>query len=135
MAVVTFDATAFKVRYPLFSAVSDSLLSACFDESGLYLSNTDTSPVQNYEKRQSLLWMLTAHIAFLGGALAVGGQPQPVGRVASAGEGSVNASFDYVTATPGSGAWFNQTQWGAAFWQATSNLRSFRYASRPTVIT
>jgi hypothetical protein len=135
MAVVVFDPAAFKVRYPLFAAVSDALLSACFDESGMYLSNADTSPVQSVPVRTQLLWMLTAHIAFLGGALNVDKSPQPVGRVSQAAEGSVSASFDYVVATPGSGAWFNQTQWGASFWQATSNLRGFRYMPRPTRIT
>ena len=134
MAVVTFDATAFKVRYPLFAVVSDALLSACFDDAGLYLSNTDTSPVQNTTTRQSLLWMLTAHIAYLGGALRAN-QPMPVGRTSQAAEGSVSASFEYMQLTPGTGPWFNQTQWGAAFWQATSNLRGFRYVCRPTVIT
>lgn len=133
MAVVTFDPVAFKVRYPVFASVSDTLLEACFEEAGLYLSNSDASPVQNVARRQSLLWMLTAHIAYLGGTLAADGQPRPVGRISSAAEGSVSASMDYVTATPGSGAWFNQTQWGAAFFQATTSLRGFRYVPRPTV--
>jgi len=133
MTVVVFDATAFKVRYPVFASVNDGLLSACFDESGMYLSNADNSPIQNIPVRTQLLWMLTAHIAFLGGALNADGSAQPVGRVSQAAEGSVSASFDYVTATPGSGAWFNQTQWGASFWQATSSLRGFRYMPRPTL--
>lgn len=132
MTVVVFDATAFKARYPEFSAVSDGLLSGCFDESGLYLSNSDDSPVQNVTNRTMLLWMLTAHIAMLGGALTADGKPLPVGRVANAGEGSVNASFDYMTLTPGTGPWFNQTQYGASFWQATSSLRGMRYIPRPT---
>lgn len=130
MAVVAFDPAAFKARYPAFAAVSDTLLTACFGDAGLYLSNTDASPVQDVARRTSLLWMLTAHIAFLGGALSADGLPKPVGRIASAGEGSVNASFDYPT--PGTAAWFAQTQWGAAFWQATSSLRTFRYVSCPT---
>lgn len=134
MAVVTFDATAFKVRYPLFAGVDDAFLSACFDDAGLYLSNTDTSPVQNVTTRQQLLWMLTAHIAYLNGALNPG-QPMPVGRTSSATEGSVSVGLDYGTMTPGTGPWFNQTQWGASFWQATSSLRGMRYIPRPTVIT
>lgn len=132
MTVVVFDAAAFKARYPEFTAVPDGTLSACFDESGLYLSNTGTSPVQNVTTRTMLLYMLTAHIALLGGALSADGLPRPVGRVSSAGEGSVNASFDYMTATPGTGPWFNQTQYGAAFWQATASLRGMRYVPRPT---
>lgn len=133
MAVVTFVPADFKARYPLFASVSDSLLTACFDDAGLYLSNSDASPVQDVTRRRSLLWMLTAHIAYLGGALAADGQPRPVGRLSSATEGSVSIGTEYTTPTPGSGAWFNQTQWGASFWQATTALRGFRYMPRPTV--
>ena len=130
MPSVTFDATAFKARYLEFAAVADPLLSACFDEAGLYLSNADNSPVQNLTRRAVLLNMLTAHIAALGGALSSDGQPRPVGRVSSATEGSVSASMEYLA--PGSSAWFAQTQYGAAFWQATTSLRGFRYIAQPT---
>jgi len=130
MAVVVFDPAAFKVAYPEFAAVSDGRLTAFFQQAGLYLSNEDNSPVQSISKRTLLLNMLTAHIGILSGALAADGMPLPVGRVASAGEGSVNASLEYMA--PGTQAWFVQTQYGAAFWQATVSLRSFRYIPRPT---
>lgn len=65
-------------------------------------------------------------------ASSSGGQIRPVGRVNTASEGSVSAGFDYTPAEPGSGAWFNQSQYGAAFWQATANLRGMRYSARPT---
>ena len=130
MTAVVFNSAAFKARYPEFAAVRDPLLSACFDEAGLYLSNADNSPVRNLTRRSVLLNMLTAHIAALGGALSSDGQPRPVGRISSATEGSVSASMEYLA--PGSSAWFAQTQYGAAFWQATSSLRGFRYIPRPT---
>jgi hypothetical protein len=133
MAVATFDAAAFKARYPEFTAASNASLSYCFDDAGLYLANTDASPVQDISRRTRLLWMLTAHIATLGGALSADGKPLPVGRVSQAAEGSVSASFDFTPATPGSGAWFAQTAYGAMFWQATVNLRGMRYVSNPTV--
>ena len=130
MTIVAFDPLVFKARYPEFAVVSNVLLSACFTEAGLYLSNTDASPVQSLPRRTLYLNMLTAHIAFMGGALSADGQPRPVGRVSQAGEGSVSASFDY--GTPGTQAWFIQTQYGASFFQATSSLRGFRYFARPT---
>jgi hypothetical protein len=130
MAVVSFNPTAFKTRYPEFTTVADGTLGACFDEATLYLSNTDASPVQDIARRTIYLSMLTAHIAFIGGTLNPGGIPNPVGRVSTAGEGSVSANLEY--STPGSQAWFVQTQYGAAFWQATSSLRGFRYIVQPT---
>lgn len=131
MGVVVFDPAAFKTRYPEFVSVSDALLTAFFTEAGLYLSNTDRSPVQNLTRRALLLNMLTAHIAWINGKLNGGGQPLPVGRTSSATEGSVSVSLEYMQ--PGTQAWFVQSQYGAAFWQATTSLRGFRYRPRPTV--
>ena len=131
MAAVIFNPANFKARYPEFTAVSDDSLTMCFDEATLYLSNSDNSPVQNIARRTTLLNMLTAHVAFLSGKLSADGMPKPVGRVSNASEGSVSAGFEY--ATPGTQAWFVQTQYGASFWQATVNLRSMRYIARPTV--
>jgi hypothetical protein len=130
MAAVVFNAANFKARYPEFASVADAMLGDYFTEAGFYLSNADNSPVRNIDRRTVLLNMLTAHVAFLNGALSADGQPRPVGRVASAGEGSVSASFEY--GTPGTHAWFIQSQYGAAFWQATTALRGFRYRSQPT---
>lgn len=131
MAIAQFSAVAFKARYPEFAAVADIGLSACFDEAGLYLNNTDASPVPLIPRRMTLLNMLTAHIAALGGMLG-DGQAKPVGRVTSAGEGSVSASFDYQVV--GSAAWFAQTQYGASFWQATTSLRGFKYRAGAAMV-
>lgn len=127
----TFNQTAFLARYPEFTAYSTAnpaALPAMFLEAQLYFSIFSNPNALTY------LNMITAHIAFIGGALSADGQTRPVGRVSDASEGSVAASFDYTPATPGSGAWFNQSQYGAAFWQATSSLRGFRYRARPTVV-
>ena len=132
MPAVVFDPAAFKARYPEFAAVANPTLAACFDEAGLYLSNTDNSPVQNLTRRATLLNMLTAHVAYIGGLLSADGMPRPVGRVSQASEGSVSAAFEGVPPTPGSGAWFQQSQYGAAFGQATSSLRGMRYIPCPT---
>lgn len=127
MAIAVFNPAQFIARYPEFTAVSAIRLTALFAEAGLYLSNTDRSPVQNVVRRGMLLNMITAHISYLAGDLSADGQARPVGRVSQAAEGSVSASFEGVPPTPGTGAWYQQSQYGAAFWQATSNLRGFRY--------
>lgn len=131
MTVVVFNPAQFKIEYPEFAAVADARLEFAFSQTPLYLNNDDNSPVQNVAQRTLLLNLLTAHIAVLGGFLAPGGEPQPVGRTSSASEGSVSASLEYKA--PGTAAWFVQTQYGAAFWQATTRYRSFRYSPRATV--
>lgn len=132
MAVVIFDPAAFKAAYPLFVNVSDALLTEYFNIATLYLSNSDCSIVQDIPKRTTLLWLLTAHIAYLSGALNPGGTPGLVGRVSNATEGSVSVATEYPM-SPNS-AWFLQTQWGAIYWQAILSLRSFHYRARPTVV-
>jgi hypothetical protein len=130
MASVVFDATTFKARYPEFVNVDNGLLSLFFDEATLYLSNADNSPVQNLTRRAMLLNMLVAHITVINGKMNANGAPGPVGRISSATEGSVSISTEFHL--PGTHAWFTQSQYGAAFWQATVSLRSFRYISCPT---
>lgn len=131
MTIATFDPVAFKVRYPEFAAVSDAFLAECFLDAGLYLSNTDASPVQDVVRRTRLLWMLTAHIAYLSGILNGDSGVPAGGRIASATEGSVSVGFDLFPAS-GTSAWFNFTPYGAMFYQSTLSLRSFRYYPRPT---
>ncbi len=132
VGVAVFNPQMFLARYPEFSTVGIDSLQAYFSEAALYLSNSPCSIVQDLTKRLVLLNMLTAHIAFLGGALTADGQPRPVGRVNQASQGTVSASFDDSPATPGTGPWFRQSQYGAAFWQATTQYRSATYSPQPT---
>lgn len=137
MAVAQFNLGIFLARYPIFTAfnaANPGALAAMFSEAGFYLNNSDCSIVQDVNKRLVLLNMLTAHIAFIGGALAADGQARPVGVLSSAGEGSVNATFENQQFDPGSPAWYQQSQYGAAFWQATAPYRSMVYSPRATSV-
>lgn len=134
--IATFNYVNFALRYPEFANLPGTKiqqLNLIFtQDAGLYLNNTDCSIVQNITRRTILLNMLTAHIAFLGGMLSADGQALPVGRVSEAHEGTVGASLEYTAPEPGSGPWFNQTAYGAAFWQATTSLRGMHYRPRAT---
>lgn len=136
--IAVWNPGIFLAMYPEFTAAyntnPDTYAAAFNYRTPRFLSNSPTSPVQDVQQRLGLLNMLVAHIRFLAGDLSADGQARPVGRISAAGEGSVNATFDYTPATPGSGAWFNQSQYGAEFWQATSSLRGMRYSPRPTDI-
>lgn len=135
--IAVFNPATFVGRYPEFTAAynaNPTLFASMFAEAGLYLNNTDCSVVQDVNLRGVLLNMLTAHIAFLSGVLTADGQPRPVGRVSAANEGAVGATFDFTPATPGSGPWFNQSAYGAAFWQATTCYRGMKYFAQPTQV-
>ena len=126
MPIVTFDPAKFTVRYPQFAGREPAFLQACFDEAGLYLNNTELSPVTDVAERERLLHMLVAHLVALNAAIEQGNSG--VGRVASASEGSVSVSLDYGAVT-GSQAWYAQTPYGASYWAATSAYRRFRWVS------
>lgn len=124
--VVTFNATDFLARYPEFNPLAPSLLPLYFGEATLYLDNSLSSPVQQIEQRTPLLYMLTAHIAALNGG-ANGQTPQSiVGRINTAAEGSVSVGAD-MGQVPGTAAWYMQTKYGAAYWQATAAYRTTQY--------
>lgn len=132
MATVVFDYAAFILRYPEFSTVTEEVLQLYFAEAGLYCNNSDFSRVVDLAKRALFLNMLTAHIAAMNGSGVSGQGASPlVGRVSQAAEGSVNVQAAYSDAVPGSMAWFVQTKYGAAYWQASAQFRTMQYRPAP----
>ena len=126
MTVAVFDYTTWAARYPELAATVDAALAGIyFDEACLYLNNTDASSVVNAAKRLVLLNMLTAHIA----AMNMPGSSALVGRISNASEGSVSVAADYQA--PGTAAWYAQTKYGAAYWQATVAYRMAKYVAPP----
>lgn len=119
MAVVAFNSTTFKATFPEFATTGNDVLAAYFVEAGFYCNNTDASVVTDVTLRGIILNLLAAHIAKLTAAPLVG-------RVSSAGEGSVNASTTYATPTAGR-AFFDQTQYGARAWQLMGPYRHALY--------
>ena len=127
MAVVTLDIASFRAMYPEFSNVSDAILPFLFDQSTDYLNNTDYSLVDDVVKRERLLYMLMAHLAYVryGDNRKRGGSGM-VGRIASATEGSVSVSSD-LGPIEFRYAWYTQSPYGMDFWQATKVYRMANY--------
>ena len=127
--VVDFVQSDFLARYPEFGALAaaqPTVLGLYFGEATLYLDNTLSSQVQQIEQRTPLLYMLTAHIAALNGGVNGQSAPSLVGRINTATEGSVSVGAD-MGQVPGTAAWYLQTKYGAAYWQATAAYRTARY--------
>jgi hypothetical protein len=122
---VVFDYTAWIARYPELASAAPQA-SMFFAEACLYVDNGPCSRIRDIGTRAMILNMVTAHIAYLNGPEA----SPVVGRIASAGEGSVNMSAD-LAGIPGSAAWFAQTKYGLAAWQAMAAFRTMRYISAP----
>lgn len=79
----------------------------------------------------TLLNLATAHIAAVLSPAANGAAASTlVGRINAATTGSVNVSAE-MNYPPGSASWWNQTKYGAMFWAATAQYRSFQYVAAP----
>lgn len=127
MAIVVLDVPKFRAMFPEFSNLTDAQLPFLFDQSTDYLNNSEYSLVEDAVKRERLLYLLMAHLAYLryGDANGYGGSGM-VGRLSSASEGSVSVSSDagqiefrYM--------WYTQSPYGMDFWQATKVYRMANY--------
>lgn len=127
MAIVTLDIPKFRAMFPEFSNVSDEQLTFLFEQSTDYLNNSDYSLVDDAIKRERLLYLLMAHLAYMryGDEKGNGGSGM-VGRISSATEGSVSVSSD-LGPVEFRYAWYTQSPYGMDFWQATKVYRMANY--------
>lgn len=130
MGVAVFNYAAWSARYPELTGpngVQESLADALFDEAGIYLDNTDGSPVCDVPTRLKLLGMIVAHLAYLEGWTSAGKNPSGfVGRISEASEGSVRVKTADITAS-GTEQWWVQTPYGFSYWSATAQYRTMMY--------
>lgn len=119
---VVFDATEFVIEYREFGDVPISLLRAFFDRACLLVNNSSSTKLTDAERRQSVLYLLTAHIATLWRKDA-----GSVGRVSEATEGSVSAKIEWAGNSNPARAWYEQTQYGVTYLMATAPYRRFSY--------
>ena len=128
--IVTFSYEDWSAAYPeLSNYVFQPQAQQYFNQAQLYCDNTPRSPITDSSvggQRETLLNMLTAHIAALNAPLI--GQPSSplVGRISNATQGSVSVATQYDQPA-GSAQWFSQTKYGAAYWAATAQFRSMTY--------
>lgn len=129
--VVVFDSAEFLAIYPEFTGADPTALGFNFALATLNISNCCGSPVPDPNVRQSLLYLLTAHITALFTPSAQNNNAPPgiVGRISNATEGSVSVGAQFPS-TPES-AWFDQTKYGAQFWAITAVFRTMHYIPAP----
>jgi hypothetical protein len=138
----TFSYPKWIAGFPAFANCSPTQGQAWFDRAGLYCENNVCNPAASAGILETLLYLLTSHLAQLyaprdeNGCPAQSGSPPPpiVGRINSASEGSVSVGAEWDGSGSPSEAFFTQTQYGAEFWQATAQFRTMRYAAQPTVV-
>lgn len=132
LGIVQFDPAEFVAAWPEFAGLSNVQMQNAFNLATLYLANTCQGRVFNAQLRQTLLYLLTAHIAFLNsgtndGAGTVTPPPGVVGRINAASEGTVSVNAEMVATA--SSAFYLQTKYGAQYWDATARFRTAVYVS------
>lgn len=127
MAIVELSIPQFREDYSEFSNVADGKLPLLFEKSTDYLDNTEISLVAQSDKRERLLYLLMAHLAYMryGDKDGKGGSGM-VGRVSSASEGSVSASSE-LGSIEFRNAWYTLSPYGMDYWQATKVYRMANY--------
>lgn len=131
-AVATWDYASFQTTFPAFAtAPTEATLQSYFNMASIWIRNDGTGPVRDPALQQQLMFLLTAHLAQIFNGPDGTGSSGIVGRISSATEGSVTVTTEMESSL--SNAWFMQTPYGAAFWQATAAYRTFaRYIPGPT---
>lgn len=127
---ITFNYTNWALLFPQFSNLNETQVTTLvLPLAEQYCRNDGGGPVTTASTQTNLLNLMVAHVA----QLLFGSTTQPlsplVGRINNASEGSVSVGTDFPT-TPNN-AWFLQTQFGAAFWQASAPYRTMRYIPGP----
>lgn len=136
--VVTFSLSTWTSFYPEFGACSEAQGQNWFNRASFLCGNEPCNPVNGVAGMlESMLYLLTSHIAWLnaprdaqGNPATSGKPPSPiVGRINTASEGSVSVGADMGDANAGSPsqAWYMQTRYGAEYWAASAGVRTAHY--------
>lgn len=124
---VTFNFADWTAMFPEFATVASGAAQGYFSRATMFCKNS-LNPVPDVNSLTILLYLLTSHICFLNNPVTpAGASPStPPGRIASATEGSVSASFE-LQYPPGTASWYNSSKYGAEYYAMTANYRTFRY--------
>ena len=129
-------------EFPEFVAISSPMAQGYFNRASLFCANDNCNPAFPAGILLQLLYLVTAHIAWInaprdadGNPAATGEPGSPlVGRINSAAEGSVNVATEWTGSGSPSETYFTQTKYGAEFWQASAQFRTMRYSPRPILV-
>ena len=139
---VTFVFADWVGQFGEFANVSPTAAQGWFNRASILCDPSINNPASGTPGMvTTLLYLLTAHIAWLNAPRDANGNPaatgQPaspiVGRINTASEGSVSVGADMGDATAGSPsqAWYMTTKYGAEYWYDTAGFRTAGYVPPP----
>jgi hypothetical protein len=126
--VVAFNYANWAALFPEFSTtVTQDQAGVYFQIATGFVRNDGGGPVSSAQTQTDLLNFVTAHLAFLYSGTNTQPSAQLVGRINSAGEGSVNVAADYGSNIGQQMAFWIQSKYGALFWARSAIYRTARY--------
>lgn len=112
----TFNVAQYKLDYPQFVNISNSILTDKYNYIALarsqWVLTYFTDPVQQY------YWscIVLSHILTIDYGFDGSGTGGLIGRISSASEDNVSASSEFNMPISNGSAWWNQTNYGAEIW-------------------
>lgn len=125
MSIPNFDINYFRESYPMYSDISDTILTNLWTEVDVF-----GTPIISYlkpDKQTYYYYVVEAHLAELWKR-----GPGTNGIINSSTQGTVSASF--TVEQTGSILWWNQTSWGAKIATLIKMLGGFRFISCGVVV-
>jgi len=136
--IATFNFNSWIASYPAFACLTPEQGAVYWSLASIFHRNDGFGPVKDATLQQTLMNLMTAHVAQLFCPKGADGQPAAqgavstlTGRIKDASEGSVSASTELASTIGIEQAWFFQTQYGITYWQATAAYRTMRYIPGP----
>lgn len=127
--------------FPEFACLTQTQVEAYFELAGMGPVFNDISNPARCILPQ-LMYLVTAHVAWLMSPKDANGNPATegstaggglVGRISQATQGSVNVTLEMNSSSSGpQEAWWNQTRYGAFAYVAMAGFRTARYTVSPT---
>jgi|11BtaG_2_1085332.scaffolds.fasta_scaffold02421_3 hypothetical protein len=134
MSSITFDINEFRIKYPIFDTVQDSVVLSAFDDAEIFISN-NTNCILDESKLKYVLYLMTAHMLQIGIDTSSNGGVNS-GIVSSTSIDKISVSFESKISKTSFQYFLNKTLYGekilAAFslWAAGGFYVGGSYATK-----
>ena|SRR6266446_5351979 len=129
---VAFNYASWVSIFPEFAqTVNPDLAAELFTVATQLHANDGSGPVESTALQTTALNLVMAHLAMLFYGTAASPPTQLVGRISNATEGSVSVQTEYAVPPSHSRPFWDQTKYGAVYWQMTGAFRIFKYRRGP----
>lgn len=112
----SFDPVQYKIDYPQFAGLSDTLLTKRYDYNALARSQWVFNYFTNADQQYYWSIIVLSHILTLEYGVDGTGSSGMIGRINSATEDSVSATAEFNTPLESGSAYWNQTIYGCEVW-------------------